>query len=335
MFRATKIGGYLKAMRRFGIGSRRLLAGTHIDPKQVSNSDYLISLDQYEAVVTNMMTLTANPSIAFKLGDAVDVGELGIMGYAMLSASSLRQATRVWVEYSNSTVGTPINIESYRDVSPGYELVVSSAIRPGALNRFETEELLVQGMKLVQDITGIKPVLGNLSFAYPEPTHRKLYEKFCKCPLEFGAPKTIFRVLRPDLDAPIKTGNEELFQICAQHCQQVMRSIPEAGLLRSKLRSMFLATPGSLPDLNKASAVLGISTSTLRRQLESDGQSYQAIKDEFRYDLAREYLRSGHMSSKQIAYLLGFTSPSVFSRAFKSWSGHTVGQFLFTDENRS
>jgi AraC-like DNA-binding protein len=330
LFRATKIEGYIKVLRQLGISYKRLLAGTDIDRTRVSDPDYLISLEQYEAVVANMMKLTGNPGIAFMLGGVANVGELGILGYAMLSASSLRQAVSVWVEYSNSIVGTPINVESYRAAPPGYELLISSPTKFGVMHRFETEELLVQGMKLVQDLTGVKPVIGKLSLAYPEPPHRKLYDDFCNSPVEFNALQTIFRVLQPELDAPIKTGNEELFQICAQHCRDVMRSIPDAGLLRSRIRSIFLTTPGALPDLKTISAILRMSTTTLRRQLAADGQSYQAIKDEFRFDLACEYLRSGHMTAKQVGYLLGFTSPSVFSRAFKAWSGQTVGEFLLS-----
>jgi AraC-like DNA-binding protein len=332
MFRATKVHGYIKAMRLHEITATRLLAGTQIDPKRVSDPKYLISLEQYQAVIANMIKLTGNPGIAFSLGDTLNVGEFGILGYAMLSASSLRQAVSVWIEYGNSIVGTPINVESCHDISPGYKLVVSSPSKSSVLPRFETEELLVQGMKLVQDITGVKPVLGKVSFSYPEPAHRKLYEEFCQCPLEFGATKTVFRVLQPDMDAPIRTGNEELFAICEQHCRKVMRSIPEAGHLRRRLRSMFLATPGCLPDQKAASDALGISASTLRRQLNASGQTYQAIKDEFRFDLAREYLLSGQMAPKQVGHLLGFASPSAFARAFKTWTGKTVGQFLLSDE---
>lgn len=332
MFRATKIQGYLKAMRAQGIGARQLLAGTDIDVKQVSHPDYLISLSQYEAVVANMMKLSGNPGIAFSLGDVLlDVGGLGILGYAMLSASTLRQALGVWIEYSNSFAGTPTKVASYRDISPGYELVLSSPLKYGALHRFEMEELLVQGMKRVWSLTGVEPVIGKVSFSYPEPQHRALYEDFFKCPVEFGAPKTRVRVLQPDLDAPIQTGNEELFQICAQHCQQVMRSIPDAGPLRNRIRSLFLTTPGDLPDLKAASVALGMSMTTLRRHLDNTGLSYQAIKDEFRFDLAREYLRSGHMAPKQVAYLLGFKTPSAFSRAFKVWSGQSPGSFLATE----
>jgi AraC-like DNA-binding protein len=218
--------------------------------------------------------------------------------------------------------------DAFYDVTPGYEVVVSSPSRIGAFHRFETAETMVQGAKVIRDLTGVEPVFGKVSFSYPEPPHRALYEECLKCPLEFDAPQTVVRILKPNLDAPIRTMNEEMFSICAEHCRQVMSSLTGAGLLRSRLRSMFLATPGRLPNLEQAGIALGMSISTLCRQLDDAGQSYQAIKDEFRYDLAREYLRSGHMSPKQVAYLLGFTSPSTFSRAFKAWAGQTVGQFL-------
>jgi AraC-like DNA-binding protein len=142
----------------------------------------------------------------------------------------------------------------------------------------------------------------------------------------------VLRVLAPELDAPIQTGNEELFQVCARHCTQVMRSIPEAGLLHSRLRSMFLARPANLPDLKEASASLGVSVTTLRRQLLANGQSYQTIKDEFRFDLACEYLRSGHMGPKQVSYLIGFKTPSAFYRAFRGWSGMTTVEFMRSEK---
>ncbi len=328
MFRATKIGIYLKAMKQRGIGARQLLAGTTINPKLVANPEYLISLDQYQRVVANMMALTNNPGIAFSLGDESNLNELGIVGYAMISAKSLRQALDIWLKYSNSLVGVPINVESFHDVSPGYELVVSSKSSAGVFQRFETEELLAQGMRLVEMLTGIKPVVGKVSFSYPKPAHHALYKEVFKCPFEFSAPQTVYRVLEPELDVPIQTMDEELFRVCAEHCGQVMTSMASTGRLRSQLRSLFLASPGNLPSIASASAALGMSASTLHRQLTTQGQSYQGIKDQFRFDLAKEYLLSGHMAPKQVAHLLGFTSPSTFFRAFKSWSGQTVGQFL-------
>ena len=143
MFRAAKIAGYIKVTQRMGISVNQLLEGTRIDPDRVTNPNYLISLDQYYAVVANMMRLTNNPGIAFSLGELGNVKDMGIVGYAMMSARTLREASMVWMEYSNSLIGASTNIQYIREVSPGYEMTFSSGSRFNALHRFETEEILV------------------------------------------------------------------------------------------------------------------------------------------------------------------------------------------------
>ena len=295
----------------------------------VYEPDYLISLEQYHVVVANMMKITQDPGIAFSLSDLANPNDFGIVGYAMISAATLRESLDISQKYSSSLMGRPLRIDTIRETSPGFEIVFSSPSPiTGAIHRFECEELHVQGIKITQILTGKQPLIDRISFTYPEPPHHALYRKFFNCPIEFDAPRTVLRILEPELNTPIQNRNQELFSVCVQHCHQVMSALGDTDLLCSHLRSLFLTTPNRLPNIETASATLGMSASTLYRKLDDLGQSYQAIKNGFRFDLAREYLRSGHMPAKQIAYLLGFNSPSTFSRAFKSWSGQTVGQFL-------
>lgn len=330
MLRTTKIAGYLKVMAERGIAAESLLEDSGIDPSRISSPDYLIGMEQHYAVVDNMMRLTGNEGIAFSLGGLASFFDMGIVGYAMMSAKTLREAQNLWLRY-NHLAGTAISADALHVTQPGYEVFLSSPAIVGRFMRFETEELLVQGLKLIQDLTGIEPVLGGLTFAYPPPPHRALYDRQFKCPLTFNAPRTSIRYLAPDIDTPVRSTNHELYGICDAYCRQVLQSMHHEDPLRDRLRSLFLTSPAKLPSLKQASASLGLSDRTLSRQLEESGSSFQAIKDEFRYDLAREYLRSGYMSAKQVAYLLGFAAPSSFSRAFKLWSGQTVEQFLDSD----
>jgi AraC-like DNA-binding protein len=69
------------------------------------------------------------------------------------------------------------------------------------------------------------------------------------------------------------------------------------------------------------------SSSTLQRQLQSEGTSYREILKETRFGLAKEYLRDHRYSHAQIAYLLGFSDQSNFSRAFKRWTGVAPRQY--------
>jgi AraC-like DNA-binding protein len=329
MFRATKVASYLKTLEQLGFGKSQLFARTKIDTSRIHSPDYLITEEQYYAVVSNMIRLTGNPGIAFSLGKSADLIEYGIVGYAMISANTLADATDVWIKYSNSLIGSPMRTDWYA-VSHGHELTFTSPAPLGALHRFETEEMLVQGINIIRDLCGTEPVFERVSFVYPEPSHVALYYGTFQCPLEFDATNTVARILKPEFDAPVKTKNEELYSICAMHCSEVLSSLSAAGLLRDQLRTIFLKTPGRLPTLEDAGAALGMSANTLLRRLDSTGHTYQEIKDEFRFDLARKYLHSGRIHPKQVAYLLGFTSPSNFSRAFKSWSGQTVRQFLMS-----
>ena len=49
--------------------------------------------------------------------------------------------------------------------------------------------------------------------------------------------------------------------------------------------------------------------------------------DTTRQELAEQYVREGRYSLSQIAYLLGFSDQSNFSRAFRRWTGQSPGSY--------
>jgi len=67
--------------------------------------------------------------------------------------------------------------------------------------------------------------------------------------------------------------------------------------------------------------------STLRHRLHDEGQSYAAIKDDIRRDLAVELLLNTSMSIGEIAVQLGYSEPSAFFRAFRKWMGKSPEVF--------
>jgi AraC-like DNA-binding protein len=61
--------------------------------------------------------------------------------------------------------------------------------------------------------------------------------------------------------------------------------------------------------------------------LNAEGTNYKDIREHTRRDLAEQYVREGRYSLSQIAYLLGFSDQSNFSRAFRRWTGHSPGTY--------
>jgi AraC-like DNA-binding protein len=68
---------------------------------------------------------------------------------------------------------------------------------------------------------------------------------------------------------------------------------------------------------------LGMSARTLQRRLSAVGSSYQQVLDSSRRETAERCLTGSSLSVAEIAYMLGFSEPAAFHRAFKRWTGMT------------
>ncbi len=75
-----------------------------------------------------------------------------------------------------------------------------------------------------------------------------------------------------------------------------------------------------LPTIEEIADQLHLSTRTLTRKLKREGTSFQRIKERIRRDRAVYLLTNQSCSVAAIAEKVGFSDPSVFARAFKSWT---------------
>ena len=72
---------------------------------------------------------------------------------------------------------------------------------------------------------------------------------------------------------------------------------------------------------------LAMSARTLQRRLSVAGLSYQEVLDSSRRDTAEKCLTRSSLSIAEVAYLLGYSEPAAFHRAFKRWTGVTPQAF--------
>lgn len=330
MFRPNHLRRHVALMQARGFDSDRVLAHTGLSACDLNDATCLVSLEQSQAVVTNMIQLTQDSGLGFAFGLESQITDLGIVGHAIMSARTMRQVASLWVQYSNHLVGSLLRISLDEGDSGEWTLRVVESGTRGSIYAFCVEEFMAMGMNIGSVVAGTSMRPRQLRFSYPRPEHAHLYEAFFQCPIEFGAPTTLITLSSPDLNLPIRSNDATFNEICVRHCHQVMRQIASQSPLISRLRSMFLQRSDRLPEMADAARELGVSVRTLRRRLLDEGTSFQDLLDRFRCDLAVEYLKSGHMTPKEVGYLLGFHHPTTFRRAFRQWTGMTISDFLRT-----
>ena len=118
------------------------------------------------------------------------------------------------------------------------------------------------------------------------------------------------------LALPLASADPITAQILEAKIEQLAIAPSESFLDRVRRAVGDRADP-SPDDIAKA---LGISARTLRRHLDAEGETFRGIIDRLRRERADALLARGS-SVKEVAFALGFSEPSAFSRAYKRWTG--------------
>jgi AraC-like DNA-binding protein len=79
---------------------------------------------------------------------------------------------------------------------------------------------------------------------------------------------------------------------------------------------------GSVAD-EKVAEQLNMSLRSLQRRLNEVGTTFRTLIERVRKDLAATYVSDLEIELVEVAFLLGFSDQSAFSRAFKRWTGYS------------
>lgn len=134
-----------------------------------------------------------------------------------------------------------------------------------------------------------------------------------------------------DAQRPFVTHNPGMWQVFEPSLRARLSELDEAASTRARVRGVLVEMlPAGHATVDDVASRLGLSRRTLQRQLSVEQTSYQAVLSEVRGELARHYLRRTRLSPAEIAYLLAFSDPRSFFRAFRSWTGTSPERFRAT-----
>jgi AraC-like DNA-binding protein len=110
--------------------------------------------------------------------------------------------------------------------------------------------------------------------------------------------------------------------ILVAHADALLEKLESSKSTRGRVEN--LLTPmlrTGRASIDTVAGNLGLSRQTLFRRLKAEGVTFEQVLDELRHTMALEYLSGKRVSVNQTAYLVGFSDPAAFSRAFKRWTG--------------
>lgn len=177
----------------------------------------------------------------------------------------------------------------------------------------------------------IRPI--RVELARPPGSNDDVYREALRAPISFDADVGVFHFDKADLTLPLPHGAPDIAKATDRIAEQYIESLDPHKVASQVRRLLIDLLPSGKADQEVVSSQLNRSASTLQRQLQGEGITYREVLESTQRRLAETYLRDKEHTHAQIAYLLGFSEQSNFSRAFKRWTSMTPRQFQTAQEH--
>ena len=165
-------------------------------------------------------------------------------------------------------------------------------------------------------------------FAYPAPPQVKEYSFLFPGKHVFDAPYMGFSFSKKFLDYATVPDSGALKSFMLR-CPTELFMQPNTDFsLTNEVRVLLhKSMKCGFPAIEAVASHLNLARQTLIRKLREEGSSYQQIKDLIRRDRAIQLLTNHSSTVGEIAEKVSYSDPSVFARAFKSWTGLSPTEF--------
>ena len=311
-----------------GLDVEGLCSRVGLDPIVLTTPDQRIPASVHDAVWREAVKQTGDENLGLHFGEAFNVGNYGIVGYVLLNCQTLADVFEKYCRYTSLFCqGVPCQL-SVSDGIAFFECHLRSEFipqnAPSTESRYDSECTFASTLAAVKALTGKELRPSMVSFCHAPPVDLSEYRRIFQTDLKFSMPFNRLVFNAAYLDWPVLSCNAHLLSFFEQQADAMLGAINGGDRYSQKVAHLIAEhLQGELPKIDAIASALSISTRHLQRELQAEGTSFQKLLDKTRKELALRHLENPTISIHDIAFLLGFSEPSAFNRAFKRWTGKT------------
>lgn len=308
------------ALRQKGIDPEPLFGRCELPLPSTNDPMVRLSNQEVSRLFAASVEATGDPCFGLRVADAFHPGNLHALGYALMASASLRNlCDRLHNFYRIASQNADISVEE-----PNGEFwLVTRVLHPDQIC-FETHDafvaLIVRFMRFIYGPL-LNPTRLELTRPDPGSGYRPTYAAYFNCEITYGCDRIRIGLDPAIVDIPLPGASRELAQMHDQTVMQYLQRL-ERGDIVNRVRTVIVDELSSC-SLNKQRVAdrLHMSARSLQMKLADRDCSFQEIMDSTRKGLALGYIEQSAISITEMAYLLGFSEVSNFTRAFKRWTG--------------
>lgn len=317
---APMLGTLWRTLESYGVDPREAIPEKHFRPGRNFRYSDRIRFQDYDEIQARVAALVQDPALGVRTGQHMHPSHFGALGFAWLASSTLRTALKRSQRFTrmfNEQIRVRID-EQADSIRISYRMR-RQPTRPRLVGDGQIAGTLA--MCRVNFGDKLEPV--EVTLKRNRPTDPEPWHDFFGANIEFGRESNSISFSAEDADRKLTCANADMARMHEDVIRRYLLKLDRDNILnRARLQIMEQLPSGRVTEECTASA-LNVSSSTLKRRLRDNGETFRSVLNQVRVDLAQRYLENLDYSVTEIAFLLGYTDTSAFSRAFRTWFGHS------------
>jgi AraC-like DNA-binding protein len=283
------------------------------------------------SILSEAASLSGDRNFGLRMVDLVTTSDLGLFGYLMTNAPTVKEALEVACRYYPTFYrGATLELSTVNGTA---SIIFRPAGNGEIPNLLDNEWTLGSLVKLIR--RGASADWSPTRTTFPHPAPEDLApEDWAELNQVFG-PNIHFDHENVSIEFPvdilgwsINDADPDLLRVLLQHADRLLAEIHDYETLAGKVRLMILEHLGSgKSDEAVIARDLSMSVSTLKRRLKHEGCTYRKLRDDVVEAVSKKALRESQAPISEIASRVGYSEASAFDRAFERVAGMSPKEY--------
>ncbi|MFA9419151.1 MAG: AraC family transcriptional regulator [Gammaproteobacteria bacterium] len=316
-----------RAIESYGFDSRELFAKVGLDHSRLKDP---LARFSYPAV-TRLWALardtTGDPCLGIKVASFWHPTTLHALGYSWLASNSLEEAFEGMSRYARLLNTGAQGVLKLRKTADAFHLILDPRTMKPQPHSVAIDSSMAMIMTMCRTAYGenLQPI--RVSFQHPNPGCSSCFTDFFDAPVGFSQPETALLLDPQVVSTPLTTANPELVRVNDQIVTDYLAQLDRQDVSMQVRAKLIERLPSGQVSEEEIANSIHVSQRSLQRKLKEQGMSFTQLLENTRSELGLQYVRDPQRSFNEIAFLLGFSEPGNFSRAFKRWYGKSPSQY--------
>jgi AraC-like DNA-binding protein len=271
-----------------------------------------------------ILRVSQDPIIGFRMAQFAGVKTFGVFGQILPRCATMLEAFKQFERYF-ALVSQVTRVRVALGASK-FSVSIATDLPDGPIKRNIVLFALNYASRMPQMLAGVAAMPRSVDCAFPSPGADAARELREHLPFTFNADQNRVVFSRRVAEIEIPSVDPDLKVLLAEVIEQNLNKLGSARSLEHGLKTILRQMMnGTMRTLASLSARAGMSQRTLQRRLQEADTSFQELLQQVLRESAESLLSQGNLTQGEIAFLLGYSEVSAFSRAYRGWTGHPPG----------